>query len=295
MSQRRACGLVGLRRSVARYRPRPRDDGPARRRLRELAGEYRRYGYLRLHILLRNEGLVMNRKRTYRLYREENLSVRRRGRRRLPRRERQPILAPGRRNQVWAINFVSDALWTGRRFRSLVIVDAFSKESPAILPEFSISGARIARLLDELAVRHGLPEAIASDNGPEFTSKAMFLWSRRTGVKLRFIDPGKPIQNAFAESIIGKFRDECLERDLVRRPARGQADHRGLAYSLQRAPAAQLARLPDAGPVRGSRRGAALAGRLRAPPARRDHPTHETNRNAHPLSGPNRVGRSKGH
>jgi putative transposase len=210
MSQRRACGLVGLRRSVARYRPRPRDDGPARRRLRELAGEYRRYGYLRLHILLRNEGLVMNRKRTYRLYREENLSVRRRGRRRLPRRERQPILAPSRRNQVWAMDFVSDALWTGRRFRSLVIVDAFSKESPAILPEFSISGERIVRLLDELAVRHGLPEEIVSDNGPEFTSKAMFLWSQRTGVRLRFIDPGKPIQNAFAESIIGKFRDECL-------------------------------------------------------------------------------------
>lgn len=152
----------------------------------------------------------MNRKRTYRLYREENLSVRRRGRRRLPRRERQPLPAPVRRNQIWAMDFVADSLWTGRRFRSLVIVDAFSKESPAILPEFSISGERIVRLLDELAVRHGLPEAIVSDNGPEFTSKAMFLWSQRTGVQLKFIDPGKPIQNAFAESIIGKFRDECL-------------------------------------------------------------------------------------
>lgn len=213
MSQRRACGLVGLQRSVARYRPQPNGDGTARRRLRELAGEYRRYGYLRLHILLRNEGLVVNRKRTYRLYREENLSVRRRGRRRLPRRERRPLPAPARRNQVWAMDFVSDALWTGRRFRSLVIVDAFSKESPAILPEFSISGARIARLLDELAVRHGLPEAIVSDNGPEFTSKAMFLWAQRTGVTLRFIDPGKPTQNAFAESLIGKFRDECLNEN----------------------------------------------------------------------------------
>ena len=210
MSQRRACGLVGLHRSVARHHPRPGDDGLARQRLRELAGEYRRYGYLRLHILLRNEGLVMNRKKTYRLYREENLSVRRRGRRRLPRRDRQPIVAPTRRNQIWAMDFVSDALWTGRRFRSLVIVDSCTKESPAILPEFSISGERIARLLDELAVRHGLPEEIVSDNGPEFTSKAMFLWSQRTGVRLRFIDPGKPIQNAFAESLIGKFRDECL-------------------------------------------------------------------------------------
>lgn len=211
MSQRRACGLVELHRSVARYRSRRQgNDGPARHRLRELAGEYRRYGYLRLHVLLRNEGLVMNRKRTYRLYREENLSVRRRGRRRLPRRERQPILAPTRRNQVWAMDFVSDALWTGRRFRSLLIVDGHTKESPAILPEFSISGERIARLLDEIAIRYGLPEEIVSDNGPEFTSKAMFLWSQRTGVRLRFIDPGKPVQNAFAESLIGKFRDECL-------------------------------------------------------------------------------------
>ena len=210
MSQRRACGLVGVHRSVARYRSLPGDDGPARQRLRELAGEYRWYGYLRLHVLLRNEGLVMNRKKTYRLYREENLSVRRRGRRRLPRRERQPLMAPSRRNQAWAMDFASDALWTGRQFRSLVIVDNFTKESPAILPEFSISGERIARLLDELAIRHGLPEEIVSDNRPEFTSKAMFLWSQRTGVRLRFIDPGKPVQNAFAESLIGKFRDECL-------------------------------------------------------------------------------------
>lgn len=210
MSQRRACGLVRLHRSVARYRRRPKDDEPIRRRLRDLAGEYRRYGYLRLHVLLRNEGLVMNRKRTYRLYREEGLSVRRRGRRRLPRRERQPLPASTRRNQVWAMDFVSDALWTGRRFRSLVIVDSFTKESPAILPEFSISGERIVRLLDELALRHGLPEAIVSDNGPEFTSKAMFLWAQRTGVRLQFIAPGKPVQNAFAESLIGKFRDECL-------------------------------------------------------------------------------------
>ena len=178
MSQRRACGLVGLHRSVARYRPRSRNDEPIRHRLRELAGEYRRYGYLRLHILLRNEGLVMNRKKIYRLYREENLSVRRRGRRRLPRCERQPLPTPTRRNQVWAMDFVSDALWTGRRFRSLVIVDAFTKESPAILPEFSISGERIARLLDELAIRHGLPEEIVSDNGPEFTSRRCFCGRR---------------------------------------------------------------------------------------------------------------------
>lgn len=169
MSERRACRLVGLHRSVARYCGRPRDDSAARTRLRELAGAYRRYGYLRLHVLLRNEGLVMNHKRTYRLYREEDLSVRRRKRKRLHR-ERVPLPPTERRNQRWAMDFVSDSLWTGRRFRALVIVDGHSKESPAILADFSISRARIVRLLDELAASHGLPEEIVTDKGPEFTS-----------------------------------------------------------------------------------------------------------------------------
>lgn len=212
MSERRACRLVGLHRSVARYCGRPRDDSAARTRLRELAGEYRRYGYLRLHVLLRNEGLVMNHKRTYRLYREEDLSVRRRKRKRLHR-ERVPLPPTERRNQRWAMDFVSDSLWTGRRFRALVIVDGHSKESPAILADFSISGARIVRLLDGLAVSHGLPGEIVTDNGPEFTSQAMFAWALRTGVRLRFIQPGKPQQNAYAESLIGKFRDECLNEN----------------------------------------------------------------------------------
>ncbi len=210
MSERRACGLVGLHRSVARYCARRGDDGAARGRLRELAGAYRRYGYLRLHVLLRNEGLVMNRKKTYRLYREEGLQVRRRKRRRLPRRERLPLTVPERRNARWSMDFVSDALWTGRRFRALGIVDDCTRESPAILTDFSIPGARITRLLDELALCHGLPEEIVMDNGPELTSKAMFLWSQRTGVRLRFIEPGKPIQNAYVESFLGRFRDECL-------------------------------------------------------------------------------------
>lgn len=210
LSERRACGLIGIRRSVVRYRPRAREDGLARARLRELAGEHRRYGYLRLHVLLRKEGLVVNRKRTYRLYREEGLSVRRRNRRRLAGRQRVPLMAAERRNQRWSMDFVADSLWNGRRFRALLMVDEHTKECPAILADFSIPGLRVAALLDELAVRHGLPEEIVTDNGPEFTSRAMFEWAQRTGVQLRFIQPGKPIQNAFAESLIGRFRDECL-------------------------------------------------------------------------------------
>jgi putative transposase len=213
MSQRRACGLVSLHRSVARYCGRRPDDAGVRARLRELAELYRRYGYLRLHVLLRKEGLVMNRKRTYRLYREERLAVRQRKRRRLPGRVRVPIVAPDRPDRCWAMDFVADSLATGRRFRALCLVDACSKESPAILVDFSISGARIVRLLDEIAITRGLPAELVSDNGPEFTSRALFEWSQRTGVALRFIEPGKPIQNAFAESFIGRFRDECLNEN----------------------------------------------------------------------------------
>jgi putative transposase len=181
--------------------------------LKELAARYRRYGYLRLHVYLREEGLVVNLKRTYRLYCEEALQVRRRKRKRLPPRERIALAVPDRVNQRWSLDFVSDALWNDRRFRVLNIVDDFSRECPGQIVDTSISGARLARFLDELAVRYGLPQEIVMDNGPELTSRAMFEWSRRTGVALRFIEPGKPIQNAYVESFNGKFRDECLDEN----------------------------------------------------------------------------------
>jgi putative transposase len=180
-SERRACGLVGLARSVARYRSRRRDDAELRARLRELAGQHRRFGYLRLHALLRQEGLVINRKRTYRLYQAEDLAVRRRRRRRPPERERLRLVVPERRNQRGSMDFASDALWTGRCFRCLCIVDDATRESPALLSDFSIGGARVVRVLDELAGRHGLPAEIVMDNGPEFTGRAPFAWSARTG------------------------------------------------------------------------------------------------------------------
>lgn len=152
----------------------------------------------------------MNAKRTYRLYREQGLQVRRRKKRRWPARERLPLVAADRRNARWSLDFISDALWTGRRFRALGIVDDCTRQSPAILVDFSISRQRIARLLDALAPSYGRLVEIVMDNGPELTSKALFEWSRRTGVRLRFIEPGKPIQNAYVESFLGRFRDECL-------------------------------------------------------------------------------------
>lgn len=182
-------------------------------RLRDLAARYRRYGYLRLHVLLAGKGLVVNAKRTYRLYREEGLQVRRRKRCRLPRRDRVPLSAPARPMERWSLDFMSDQLASGRRFRILNIVDDCSRECPGQIVDLSISGERLARFLDDPATVRGLPETLVMDNGPELTSRAMFEWSRRIDVGLHFIEPGKPVQNAFVESFNGRFRDECLNEE----------------------------------------------------------------------------------
>lgn len=210
LSERRCCRLVALSRSVQQYRPVLRDDGALIERMKTLASENRRYGYLRLHVLLKREGLVENAKRTYRLYRAEGLQVRTKRRRKLPRRDRIAPQVPERPMQRWSLDFVSDQLADHRRFRVLNIVDDHSRYCPGQIVDVSISGARLARFLDELGEMFGLPAEIVLDNGPEGTSKAMFEWSERTGVRLRFIEPGKPVQNAFAESFNGRFRDECL-------------------------------------------------------------------------------------
>ena len=210
LSERRACRIVGLSRSVQQYRPLLKDDEAAIKRMKELASENRRYGYLRLHAMLRREGLVVNHKRTYRLYTEQGLQVRTKKRRKLPRRDRVAPQVPEKPMQRWSLDFVSDQLADCRRFRVLNIVDDHSRFCPGQIVDVSIPGARVARFLDDLAHRMGLPEEIILDNGPEGTSKAMFDWSERTGVRLRFIEPGKPAQNAFVESFNGKFRDECL-------------------------------------------------------------------------------------
>lgn len=210
LGERRSCRIVGLSRSVAQYRPVARNDDAVIARMRTLATEHRRYGCPRLHAMLRREGLVVNHKRTERLYRAEGLQVRTKKRRKLPRRDRVAAEAPQRPMQRWSLDFMSDQLADQRRFRILNIVDDHSRFCPGQIIDLSISGARVARYLDELAVDFGLPAEIVLDNGPEGTSRAMFEWSERTGVRLRFIEPGKPVQNAFVESFNGKLRDECL-------------------------------------------------------------------------------------
>ena len=158
--------------------------------------------------MLKSEGLVINPKRTYRLYREECLQVRRKRRKKLIR-PRVPMLVPDTVNQRWSMDFVSDQLANGRRFRVLNVVDDFSREIVLQVIDFSIPGYRVARELDRLERK--LPKTIVCDNGPEFTCKAMFFWAKRTSIKLHFIQPGKPTQNAFVESFNGKFREYCLD------------------------------------------------------------------------------------
>jgi putative transposase len=183
-----------------------------RRRLRELAAERPRFGYRRLHVLLRREGVSINHKRVERLYRAEGLAVRRRTRKRVARDGRGRAALPQRPNQQWGIDFVSDALAWGRRIRLFTVVDVFTREVLAIEVDTSLPGGRVVRVLERLAAEHGAPDEIVLDNGPELAGKAVDQWAYERGVWLRFIEPGKPVQNAFVESFHGRLRDECLDR-----------------------------------------------------------------------------------
>jgi putative transposase len=212
VSQRRACAVVGIPRATQRYQPREREDGPVRERLTELARERSRFGYRRLHILLRREGHAVNHKRVYRLYRRAGLGLRRQKRKRITSLARGMPDLPTRPNECWALDFVSDSLAWGRRIRCLTVVDCFTRESPAIEVDTSLPGTRVVRLLDELSQWRGRPQTIVMDNGPELTSRVLDQWAYEHGVQLRFIDPGKPVQNAFIESFNGRFRDECLNQ-----------------------------------------------------------------------------------
>jgi len=169
-----------------------------------------RFGYRRLCILLRREGVVVNHKRIERLYRAEQLNVRRRTRKRVARDGRGRADSPSRPNEQWAIDFVSDALAWGRRIRVLAVLDVCTREALAIEVDTSLPGARVAQVLEGVARERGAPAQIVLDNGPELAGKALDQWAYARGVRLCFIAPGKPVQNAFVESFNGRLRDECL-------------------------------------------------------------------------------------
>ena len=209
LSQVRACRLVGLNRSSINYRPRRPDDSLLRQRLRELAAERRRFGYRRLGWLLEREGQVINHKKLYRIYREERLMVRRRRGRKRALGTRAPMTLPSAINQRWSLDFVADTLSDGRRFRILCVVDDFSRECLATVVDTSLGGVRVVRELERLTAERALPRMVVSDNGTELTSCAVLRWA--TGrLEWHYIEPGKPVQNAFVESFNSKLRDECL-------------------------------------------------------------------------------------
>ena len=201
--------MVSLGRTSMRYRKK-KDDSAVSERLKELAQEKRRYGCRRLHILLKKEGLVINHKKTERLYKEMGLSIRTKKRKKLVNALRLMLPQPTRPNEIWAADFIHDSLGDNRRLRCLPVVDIFTRECLAIKVDQSIPGKDVVEILDVLSETRGIPDILVTDNGPEFTGRALGQWALRHDVKLAFIRPGKPIENAFAESFNGKFRDECL-------------------------------------------------------------------------------------
>jgi putative transposase len=209
LSQRHACRLVGLDRSTLRYQRKRPDDAGLRQRLRDLAAERRRFGYRRLGWMLAREGHAMNHKKLYRLYREERLMVRRRRGRKRALGTRAPMTLPDAINQRWSLDFVADALSDGRRFRILCVVDDFSRECLATVVDTSLGGVRVVRELDRLTTERSLPRVVVSDNGTELTSGAVLRWAIGR-LEWHYIEPGKPVQNAFVESFNSKLRDECL-------------------------------------------------------------------------------------
>jgi len=214
ISQRRACKLTGVNRATARYTPDKNTDDALQRSIKEIALEKRRFGYRRIHMILKRRGEKVNHKKVFRIYQELGLKVLKRGGRKRALGVRKTREKADRINQRWALDFVSDSLVTGRKIRMLTVIDEYSRKCLGIILDTSISGLRVARELDTLIESNGRPERILSDNGTEFTSNAIVKWSMEKGVNWEYIEPGKPYQNGGIESFNGKLRDECLNENL---------------------------------------------------------------------------------
>jgi len=210
MAERHALRVVGMSASALRYVPRPDGNVELRQQIVEMAQRHRRYGAPMIYLKLRQAGQQVNHKRVERLYALEKLQVRRRRRKKIPPADRQPLIRPGAANEVWSMDFIFDRVASGRAIKCLAIVDDATHEAIAVVPEHSIGGDHLARLLDEVCAVRGQPSIIRADNGKEFTGRAMLTWAHRHGIAPRLIEPGKPNQNAYIESFNGWLRDECL-------------------------------------------------------------------------------------
>ena len=211
VSQRHACLVLKVHRSLCNYVSRADDQAFLRMRIREIAATRVRYGYRRIHVLLCREGWQINHKRVYRLYREEGLHLRsKRPRRHVSAAHRESRVVASCPNESWSMDFVSDALFNGRRLRALTVIDNYTRECLAIEAGSGITGQQVADVLDRIGLTRTLPGTIFCDNGPEFISKSLDRWAYENGITLNFSQPGKPTDNAIIESFNGSFRDECL-------------------------------------------------------------------------------------
>ena len=257
VSERRACGLMGMHRATCRYQRRRCEDPRLRERLRELAAERRRFGYRRLTKMLVREGWKVNHKRVYRLYLEEKLSLRRkRGRRR---RAGSRLVLPPKPTcpgQLWTMDFASDAFTSGRKFRTLNLMDGFTREALEIEPDTSLPGARVVRVLEGLRQQGRKPEVIVIDNGPEFISQVVDQWAYENGVQLHFITPGRPMENGYRE-LQRQVPRRVPERELVLRSGGCAAQDRRVEVGLQPRATTLGVAIPDTHGVRSF-----VAGRL---------------------------------
>ena len=214
VSERRACELVGIAVSTFRYRSQ-RSDSELREQLLTLAREKPRFGYRRLHVLLRRDGVRVNHKRVWRVYREAGLCVKRRKRKLLVR-SGVPANAVTTANEEWALDFASDAIATGRAIRMLSVIDTFTRECLALEVDTSFASRRVSRVLERIIAWRGQPQSIRCDNGPELTSRHFLAWCVERKISLVHIQPGRPMQNGHVESFTGKLRDECLNTSWFR-------------------------------------------------------------------------------
>lgn len=210
LSERRACRLVRLSRSVYRYAAQPRDDSEIQKALAELAAQHPEFGFKKMFLTLRRRGHSWNHKRVYRVYCSMRLNRKRKHKRRVPTRNPLPLAVPSGFNQVWSADFMSDALWDGRRFRTFNMIDDFNREALTIEIDTGISANRVVRILNQIALWRGFPARIRFDNGPELTALAVAEWAEENGVELEFIKPGKPMQNGFIERFNRSYREAVL-------------------------------------------------------------------------------------
>ena len=207
----RGCRVVGLSRTSYAYQPDTGKDLPVVEALQRLAEEHPRWGFRLMVDALRRDGYRWNHKRVHRIYTQLHLNLRRKGKKRIPSRYPQPLATPDRPNQSWSMDFMSDVLSDGRRFRTLNVIEDFNREALAIEVDFGLPALRVVRVLDRLVMLHGCPRQIRVDNGPEFVSVAMADWSERHGIHLEFIKPGKPTQNSYVERFNRTYREEVLD------------------------------------------------------------------------------------